>query len=65
MKINENLIKISCGLIPISKQLELGEDITLTVPATVVKIELKDCQDGTVDRVAHVKAPFIEEVRVG
>lgn len=54
-RINEKLVKISAGLTPIEGKLELGEDVQIIVQGNVVKIEYKDCQDGTFDLVYVVK----------
>lgn len=54
-KINEKLVKVSAGLVPIEGDLELGEDVQLLISGNVVKIEHKDNQDGTYDLIYVVK----------
>ena len=53
--VNEHLVKISAGFIPIEHELKLGDDITLTVDATITKIEQRDNQDGTYNQVYVAK----------
>ena len=53
--VNENLIRISAGLTPIPQELQLGDDIRVLLDASVTKIELKDNQDGTFNRVYVIK----------
>ena len=54
-KINEILVKISMSPIPVERELKLGDDVTIQVMGSVVKSEDRDNQDGTIDRVYHVK----------
>lgn len=55
MEINERLIKISAGLVPIEGELKLGDDVQILVSGTVVKEEHRDTQEGTYDLVFVVK----------
>ncbi len=54
-KIDEHLIRISAGKIPIDQAIDMGDDVTLQVEGTVVKIEDSDNQDGTINRTYVVK----------
>lgn len=54
-EINERLVKISAGLVPIEGDLKLGDDVQILVSGNVVKTEHKDNQDGTYDLVFIVK----------
>ena len=55
MEINERLVKISAGLVPIEGKLELGEDVQILLSGTVTKTEQMDQQDGTYNLVFIVK----------
>ena len=57
--VNEHLVKISAGFIPIEHELKLGDDITLTVDATITKIEQRDNQDGTYNQVYVAKGVIV------
>jgi len=59
--VNEHLVKISAGFIPIEHELTLGDDVTLTVDATITKIEQRDNQDGTYNQV-YVAKGIVTEV---
>lgn len=59
--INQKFIKIS-GRSEILAQHEIGEDITLFLKGSIVKTEVKDNQDGSVDITYVVKALDLEEV---
>ena len=61
MDVNEHLIKISAGAIPIEHALKLGDDVELMVQGTVVTILDKDLQDGTIDRVYTIKGVLVLE----
>lgn len=54
-RIDENLIKIS-GKVAVDRQLELGDEIEITIRAGVVKKEIFDLQDGSVN-VAYIAKP--------
>ena len=54
--INEIMIKIS-GKFPIEKDLELGQEVLISLKGGVVKQEVNDNQDGTVD-VTYVIKPL-------
>jgi hypothetical protein len=62
LEINEHLIKISGGYIPISPHQipQMDEDVELRVMGSVTKIEDKSNQDGTVNRIYHVKGVEVE-----
>ena len=62
MKINERLVKVSAAAIPISEELELGDDIVLIVTGSAVKSEDRDNQDGTIDRIFTVKGELAVKV---
>ena len=53
-KINENLLKIS-GKFPIERALELGEEVEITLKGGIVKKEIYDLQDGSVNVVYLLK----------
>lgn len=55
MEINERLVKISAGLVPIEGEINLGDDVQILVSGTVVKTEQMDNQDGTYNLVYVVK----------
>lgn len=63
MKINENLIRISAGKIPIDQELLMDQDIKLLVIGSIVKYEDASNQDGTVDRTYIVKGIIAEYVK--
>ena len=52
--INERILKIT-GSSSIERDLELGQDVSVDVEGSVVKIEERDNQDGTKDRVFFIK----------
>jgi hypothetical protein len=63
MEINERFLKFSSRL-PYSKDIELGQDITLTIDglpviANCVKLDQLDKQNGTIDVVYNLK--FLSE----
>jgi hypothetical protein len=62
MQIDEHLIKISGGYIPISPTQipQMDEDVELRVMGSVTKIEDKSNYDGTVNRIYHVKGVEVE-----
>ena len=41
---------------PIKEQFDLGEGLTIALKGSIVKKDIKDNQDGTVDIVLHFKA---------
>lgn len=55
MEINEKLVKISAGLVPIEGELKLGDDVQILLSGTVTKTEQMDNQDGTYNLVFVVK----------
>lgn len=55
MEINEKLVKVSAGLVPIEGELKLGDDVQILVSGTVTKTEQMDNQDGTYNLVFIVK----------
>lgn len=55
MKIDSHLLKISAGAIYIDAPMELGSEVDVVVRGSVVKIEDKDNQDGTFNRVYVLK----------
>jgi len=57
--INENLLKVS-GKFPIDRQLELGEDLEIRLKGGIVKKEILDNQDGSVNVVYIIKPTEIE-----
>lgn len=60
-KINETLVKISMAAIPILRELEMQDEVTLVVRGEVVKVEDVNNFDGTVNRVFKVKGIIAEE----
>ncbi len=56
MNINTRYLKISAGKTELEKSPEMGEDMILVVEGSVVKIDYKDNQDGTVDAIYTLKA---------
>lgn len=52
--INERILKIT-GSSCIENDLELGQDISVNIQGNVIKIEEKDNQDGTKDRIFFIK----------
>ena len=55
MRIDEKVVKISLSKIPIEEELNLGDDVTIVVSGSVVKIAHEDNQDGSYDVVYIVK----------
>lgn len=55
MEINERLVKISAGLVPIEGEINLGDDVQILLSGTVTKTEQMDNQDGTYNLVYVVK----------
>lgn len=55
MQINERLVKISAGVVPVEQELELGQDVQLTISGNITKVEHLDQQDGTINVVYVVK----------
>jgi hypothetical protein len=56
MEINEKVLRVVGGSsLPPETELELGADVVIEITGNVVKIEEKDNQDGTKDRVFIVK----------
>jgi len=62
--INERVIKFS-GSSAIEEDLELGQEVSVKVVGGVVKIEYRDNQDGTCDKVAVVKLMSVENEKQG
>lgn len=63
MKVDEKLVKISLSKIPVDFNLELGQDITILVNATVVKVAHEDNNDSTYDEVYTVKGVTAEVIK--
>lgn len=61
-KVNEYLVKVSAGAMPIEHELQLGDDVVLKVEGTVVTVLDKDLQDGTVDRVYTIKGVLVSQI---
>lgn len=56
MEVNEHLVKVQgTSAIPIENGLGLGDDVTLLIEGTVVKILAEDNQDGTQNLTYVVK----------
>ena len=55
MEVNEKLVRVSAGLVPIEQELELGDDVRLVIEGTVVKEEHEDQNDGTINVIFVVK----------
>lgn len=64
-KIDEHLVKISAGFVPIADELAIDEDVTLIVQGAVTKTEDRSNQNGTVKRVYTVKGIIAEAVKEG
>lgn len=60
-QINEKIIRLT-GSASFLREIDLGDDITLKVSATVVKTEDEDNQDGTKDVIYKAKIISVEEV---
>jgi len=60
MKLSENLVTISAGYITVDRELNLGDDVTLTVEGSVIEKKQSDNQDGTYNVVCKVKGSFSE-----
>lgn len=61
MEINEKVLRVIGGsaLTP-ETEFALGDDVTAEIQGSVVKIEEKDNQDGTKDRIFIVKQISVE-----
>jgi len=59
MKTNSRSIKIMASKIEIDKPLQNGKSVIFTGEGDVVKEEIKDNFDGTVDVVYHIKGIII------
>ncbi len=55
MQINEKLVKVSAGKVPIEGDIKLGDDVQIIISGTVVKEEHGDLQDGTINQVFVIK----------
>lgn len=64
MQINERLVKISRGKIPIDKELEMGDDLELNLRGTVVKVEDTDNNDGTINRTYIVRCMGVDTTNI-
>ena len=54
---NIQLLQIrACDRYPIDRQYELGDDVEINLKGSIVKKEIKDNQDGSVDIIYHFKA---------
>jgi hypothetical protein len=61
MDTNEKVLRIVGGSsLPPEQEFELGDNVIAQVEGSVVKIEEKDNQDGTKDRVFIVKQISVE-----
>lgn len=56
MNINTRYIKVA-GKDEITKVLEMGENVKVTIDGEIVKIDHKNNQDNTIDIIYHLK-PF-------
>ncbi len=65
MKVNEYLVKVSAGMVPIDQELALGDSVIVQVNGDVVKLEDQDNQDGTCQRIYTVKGVFSEVIAGG
>lgn len=63
MQIDSHLLKISASSIYIDQPLELGSEVDIVVRGSVVKIEDKDNQDSTCNRVYVVKGEIALPVK--
>ena len=63
MRIDEKLVKISLSKIPIEYSLDLGDDVTIVISGTVVKISQEDNQDGSCNEVYTIKGVVGEVAR--
>jgi hypothetical protein len=61
MKVNSRSVKIMASRIEIDKPLQNGNSVVLRIEGDVVKEEIKDNFDGTVDVTYHVKGVLVEE----
>ena len=59
--VNTRFVKIS-SRIEIPHDLKLGEDVSFKIDGSVVKIDYSDLQDGTYDKVFHVKPVIGEKI---
>ena len=66
MEINEKLVKVSMGKVPIIGELKLGDEVQILMQGEVVKEEREDQQDGTYNQVFIVKGiiSYVNEERV-
>ena len=62
--VNERLVKISASAIITPEELHIGEEVSLLVKGSVVKIEDRDNQDGTINRVFVIKGELGESISV-
>ncbi|NCN86941.1 hypothetical protein GW932_03830 [archaeon] len=59
--INERIL-YCIGSAAVEKDLDLGQDVTITVKGNVLKIEQRDNQDGTRDLLFKVKLITVEKL---
>ena len=60
--IDQKNIKIS-GKMEISSLLEIGQELVVALKGTVIKTEVTDNQDGTVN-ITYILKPYIAEIDV-
>jgi hypothetical protein len=60
MNINEILVKVSSRIAIDPQELELGQDISLLVKGTIVKKEIMDNQEGSVDICYIIKPQNVQ-----
>jgi hypothetical protein len=65
MTINENLVLINASSIPIATELKMGDDVTIGIQGSVIKIEDSDNQDGTVNRTYKIKGIVGDVIKNG
>jgi len=62
MNIDKKTIKFYKEEQEVSKQYELGEDVEITLKGSIIKQEIEDNQDGTVNLV-YIFKPAITEIK--
>lgn len=67
LEVNERLVKLSMGKVPIMGELKLGDDVQILMSGTVVKEEHEDMQDGSYNLVFIVKGEiaYVNEEKIG
>ena len=66
MEINEKLVKVSMGKVPIIGELKLGDEVQILMQGEVTKEEHENNQDGTYNQVFIVKGiiAYVNKERV-